>query len=61
MPNMRGRDFCEELRRTRPEDATRVAFLTGGAVSASLADFLASVPNVRLEKPFARDGLLRHV
>jgi len=42
--------------RTRPEDAARVVFLTGGALTAEIADFLATVPNLHLEKPF---GVLR--
>ena len=52
MPDMTGMAFYEELLRTRPEDAARVVFLTGGAVTAEIADFLATVPNLRLEKPF---------
>ena len=52
MPDMTGMAFYEELLRTRPEDAARVVFLTGGAITAEIADFLATVPNLRLEKPF---------
>ena len=52
MPDMTGMAFYEELLRTRPEDAARVVFLAGGAVTAEIADFLATVPKLRLEKPF---------
>ena len=52
MLGMTGRAFYEELLRTRPEDAARVVFLTGGALTAEIADFLATVPNLHLEKPF---------
>lgn len=52
MPEMTGMEFFEELCRTRPDDASRVVFLTGGAATARAADFLAKVTNLCLEKPF---------
>ncbi len=52
MPDMTGMEFYEELLRKRPEDARRVFFLTGGAATPRIADFLAAVPNPRMEKPF---------
>ncbi len=57
MPDMTGVAFYEELLRTRPEDAARVVLLTGGALTAEIADFLATVPNLHLEKPFGVVGL----
>ena len=57
MPNMTGMHFYEELLRLRPDAARRVVFLSGGAISLKAADFLASVPNRRLEKPFDVEAL----
>lgn len=52
MPEMTGIEFYEALLQTDPACARRVVFLTGGALNASVADFLASRTNVRMEKPF---------
>ena len=52
MPDMTGLEFYDTLLRTRPLDAHRVAFLTGGAVTGRASEFLASVANMTLEKPF---------
>jgi len=57
MPDMTGMDFYEELLRTRPEAARRVIFLSGGVVNPRVKDFLATVPNRRLEKPFRTETL----
>ena len=53
MPQMTGVGLYEELLVHRPELARRIVFMTGGAVSSRVADFLAVVPNVCLEKPFS--------
>jgi PAS domain S-box-containing protein len=52
MPEMTGVAFFEELLRSAPEAARRVIFMTGGALTVKVEDFLASVPNRRLDKPF---------
>jgi two-component system, cell cycle sensor histidine kinase and response regulator CckA len=52
MPRMSGIDFYEALLRARPEIAARVVFLTAGATTPAAADFLATIPNVRVQKPF---------
>jgi PAS domain S-box-containing protein len=52
MPGMSGMDLYDRLERTRPEVARRVVFLTGGAFTDAAREFLARVPNARLEKPF---------
>jgi len=52
MPDMTGAAFFEELLQGRLEDASRVVFMTGGALTEKMADFLATVPNPRLMKPF---------
>ena len=51
MPEMSGIELYEELRRTVPDQADRVVFLTGGAFTERATAFLAHVPNRRIEKP----------
>lgn len=51
MPDMNGMDLHAELVRIAPELAAKVVFLTGGAFTSDARDFLARVPNLRLEKP----------
>jgi CheY-like chemotaxis protein len=52
MPEMTGLDLHGELMRSFPEHAARMIFLTGGAFTPRAREFLDSVPNQRLEKPF---------
>ncbi|HYU16247.1 MAG TPA: ATP-binding protein, partial [Candidatus Acidoferrum sp.] len=52
MPEMGGIDLHAELLGCAPEQAASIIFLTGGAFTARARDFLASVPNQRVEKPF---------
>lgn len=52
MPAMSGVDFHEELLRSHSTEARSVVFLTGGPVTPRADDFLQSVPNLRVEKPF---------
>jgi CheY-like chemotaxis protein len=52
MPEMSGMDFHARLAETAPAIAERVVFLTGGAFSSRAAQFLDSVKNTRLDKPF---------
>ncbi len=52
MPEMSGMEFHDELTRVRPELIARVVFMTGGAFTPAASKFLASIPNVRLGKPF---------
>lgn len=51
MPEMSGMDLYEALLARHPHVASRMVFLTGGAVTARTADFLAVVPNRHLQKP----------
>ncbi len=53
MPHMSGIDLYERLREDRSGLERRVVFMTGGAFTSRAADFLARVPNRRIEKPFA--------
>ena len=57
MPTMSGIELYERLLATHPELARRVVFFTGGATTAEVHDFLRSVPNRRIEKPFKVDAL----
>jgi PAS domain S-box-containing protein len=53
MPVMTGIELYQELMTRHPEQARRIVFVTGGALStASIEAFLRSVSNVTLEKPF---------
>lgn len=52
MPMMTGIEFYETLLAGNLELARRVVFLSGGAVTAKVENFLRSVPNLRIEKPF---------
>ncbi len=64
MPGMSGMDLHAELLRRAPDLAGRLVFMTGGAYTQEGQDFLARVPNRRLEKPFrpeVLEGLLREL
>jgi PAS domain S-box-containing protein len=52
MPEMNGMDFFGVLRTQCPEQAARVIFLSGGAFTTRAAEFLRSVTNEAVEKPF---------
>lgn len=52
LPDMTGMEFFAELSRLSPELAGRVIFMTGGAASPGIRDFLLGVTNAYVEKPF---------
>jgi nitrogen-specific signal transduction histidine kinase/CheY-like chemotaxis protein len=52
MPQMSGIDLYRSLRAERPGLERRIVFMSGGAFTSSTAEFLASVDNRRVEKPF---------
>jgi len=52
MPEMTGMDLHEEVRRVAPDQAGRMVFMTGGAVTTRARDFVATVPNPVIDKPF---------
>jgi len=52
MPLMTGMEFHMRLATLVPEQADRVVFMTGGAFTPRAREFLARLPNLRLEKPF---------
>jgi two-component system, cell cycle sensor histidine kinase and response regulator CckA len=57
MPTMTGMDLYDEVTRHRPELGQRFVFMTGGAFTDRAGEFLARVPNERIDKPFNRSTL----
>jgi PAS domain S-box-containing protein len=57
MPEVTGMELHAWLTARAPALARKVVFISGGAFTDSAADYLASVGNLRLEKPFERDTL----
>ena len=57
MPGLSGMELHERLARSAPEVARRMVFLTGGAFTDGAREFLARVPNPRIEKPFEPSAL----
>jgi signal transduction histidine kinase/CheY-like chemotaxis protein len=52
MPEMSGIDFYREALRIAPDAASSIVFMTAGAFTRRAQEFLASVSNPCLEKPF---------
>jgi signal transduction histidine kinase len=52
MPQMTGIELHAELTRTARDQADRIVFMTGGAFTAQARQFLETVRNARVEKPF---------
>jgi PAS domain S-box-containing protein len=57
MPERTGMDLYEELNRDRPELATRMVFVSGGAFTDRARDFVKQVPNLMITKPIDRAEL----
>jgi two-component system, cell cycle sensor histidine kinase and response regulator CckA len=57
MPAMTGMDLYAIIAEKLPEQAERVVFLTGGAFTPAVREFIARVPNTVLEKPFDKQAL----
>jgi two-component system NtrC family sensor kinase len=60
MPGMSGIELYERVRAERPGFEERIVFMTGGAFTTRAAEFLASVDNLRVEKPFSL-GLIESI
>lgn len=58
MRGLDGIDVFDAVRRTKPDLAPRVVFMTGGAFTERFRAFLAESPNIRLDKPFATEAVL---
>ncbi|MCE9579555.1 MAG: response regulator [Deltaproteobacteria bacterium] len=52
MPELSGIAIHAELVQVAPDQAARMVFMTGGAFTIAAREFLARVPNPRIEKPF---------
>jgi PAS domain S-box-containing protein len=52
MPQVTGMELHAEILRVDPTQASRIVFVTGGAFTPSAREFLDSVNNRRIEKPF---------
>jgi two-component system cell cycle sensor histidine kinase/response regulator CckA len=61
MPQMTGTEFYEALLAMRPDLASRVVFVTGGASSAKVQAFLDAVPNPQITKPYKAESLRESV
>ncbi len=61
MPQLSSSEFFAELRASAPELVERVVFMTGGAFTSAAQQFLESVSNLRLQKPFPPGELARVV
>ena len=53
MPGTTGMELYDQLLKSAPEQAERMVFLTGGVFTVSADEFLNSVPNPCVKKPFA--------
>ncbi|MGH7295719.1 MAG: hybrid sensor histidine kinase/response regulator, partial [Polyangiaceae bacterium] len=58
MAHLTGMDLYAAIRQAHPGMERRMVFMTGGAFTARGREFLASVPNRCVEKPFGRSQLL---
>jgi PAS domain S-box-containing protein len=61
MPDVSGMDLYSAVKERESGLERRIVFMTGGAFTRRAADFLASVVNERLEKPFDLGKLFRLV
>jgi CheY-like chemotaxis protein len=57
MPEMSGVELHRSLAQQAPRQAARIVFVTGGAFTPSAQEFLDSVSNPCLDKPFTVSGL----
>jgi two-component system NtrC family sensor kinase len=59
MPDVNGIEFYRALVKTAPELRDRLVFMTGGVFSQKTNDFLDTVSNTCIEKPFDIAALMR--
>ena len=52
MANLTGMDVYAEVARSHPSLAPRIVFMTAGAYTSEAQEFLDSIPNPKLDKPF---------
>ncbi len=61
MPNINGIEFYQKLVVDHPRLVKRVIFITGGVFDPEMVQFLESVPNPKLDKPFQADDLYKAI
>ena len=61
MPGLSGVDLHAELARAKPTLCPRMVFMTGGVFTSRGRDFVASVGNTVLEKPFTIEQMTRAI
>ena len=59
MPGVSGMELFAWLRDAAPDLSKRMVFMTGGVFTEEARTFLEGTPNLRVEKPFDHDELLR--
>ena len=59
MPGFSGVDFYNQMSEMKPNDTSRIVFITGGAFLPQARAFLASIPNPCVEKPFSAPEILQ--
>jgi len=57
MPELTGMDLHAEVSRVAPDQGSRMIFITGGAFTPAARQFLDTISNPRLEKPFGLEEL----
>jgi CheY-like chemotaxis protein len=58
MPELTGMELYARVRELAPDQAGRMVFMSGGAFTPAAQEFLESIPNERLDKPFSLDRLV---
>lgn len=61
MPDMNGVEFYKNVTQKFPGLEKKIIFITGGVFSSEIKDFLKSLPNLCLEKPFNFDEIRQSV
>jgi len=61
MPEMNGIDLYRVLEERSPELSRRMVFLSGGANTTLVTDFMQQMPNLSLKKPPGHADLLRAI
>ncbi|MBK7395094.1 MAG: response regulator [Myxococcales bacterium] len=61
MPHETGMDLYRDLRATDPDQADRMLFLTGGAFTDEATDFVSTLPDRVIHKPFDPKALRARV
>src|ERR1700740_911715 len=52
LPKKTGRDLYNDLKARGQGEESKIIFMTGGIFTAELAEWFASIPNTKFEKPF---------